>query len=107
VLETQRQHNCVGGCVMGNLASELSDVHEGFRKRLAGIFDIWRSHLADAVSRAQARGQIRMDTDASRLAQFLVAGLEGAILLSKVSKDITVMERCVEELIQHLTLYRT
>ena len=107
VLETQRQRNCVGGCLMGNLASELSDVHEGFRKRLAGIFDIWRTHLADAVSRAQARGQIRMDTDASRLAQFLVAGLEGAILLSKVSKDITVMERCVEELIQHLTLYRT
>jgi TetR/AcrR family transcriptional regulator, transcriptional repressor for nem operon len=107
VLEGQRLRKCVGGCVMGNLASELSDVHEGFRQRLAGIFDLWRVHLAKAVSRGQARGRLRADVDASRVAQFLVAGLEGSILLSKVTKDITVMERCVEELKRHLTLYRT
>ncbi len=107
VLEAQRQRNCVGGCVMGNLASELSDVHEGFRQRLVGIFDIWRARLAEAVSRGQGRGSLRADVDAARVAQFLVAGLEGAILLSKVTRDITVMERCVEELKEHLTLYRT
>ncbi len=107
VLEAQRQRNCVGGCVMGNLACELSDVHEGFRQRLAGIFDVWRTRLADAVGRGQSQGRIRAAADASRVAQFLVAGLEGAILLSKVTRDITVMERCVEELKQHLTLYRT
>ncbi|HMB88765.1 MAG TPA: TetR family transcriptional regulator C-terminal domain-containing protein [Candidatus Dormibacteraeota bacterium] len=107
VLEAQRLRKCVGGCVMGNLASELSDVHEGFRQRLAGIFDLWRVHLAEAVSRGQARGRLRADVDASRVAQFLVAGLEGSILLSKVAKDITVMERCVEELKRHLTLYGT
>jgi hypothetical protein len=45
--------------------------------------------------------------DAGRLAQFLVAGLEGSILLSKVIKDITVMERCVEEMKQHLAHYGT
>jgi len=106
VLDAQRQRNCVGGCVMGNLASELSDVHEGFRQRLADIFDVWRTHVAGAVRRGQERGRLRADTEASRLAQFLVAGLEGAILLSKVTKDITVMEKCVEELKQHLTLYR-
>jgi len=31
VLEMQRERNCVGGCPLGNLALELSDVHEGFR----------------------------------------------------------------------------
>jgi TetR/AcrR family transcriptional repressor of nem operon len=107
VLEAQRLRKCIGGCVMGNLASELSDVHEGFRQRLVGIFDLWRVRLAEAVSRGQARGRLRADMDASRVAQFLVAGLEGSILLSKVTKDITVMERCVEELKQHLTLYGT
>jgi TetR/AcrR family transcriptional regulator, transcriptional repressor for nem operon len=107
VLEAQRLRKCVGGCVMGNLASELSDVHEGFRLRLASIFDLWRVHLAEAVSRGQARGRLRADVDASRVAQFLVAGLEGSILLSKVTKDITIMERCVEELKRHLTLYGT
>ena len=62
VLEAQRLRKCVGGCVMGNLASELSDVHEGFRHRLAGIFDLWRVHLIHAAvahspQRADARHQ--------------------------------------------------
>jgi len=77
VLDAQRLRKCVGGCVMGNLASELSDVHEGFRLRLASIFDLWRVHLAEAVSRGQARGRLRADVDASRVAQFLVAGPRG------------------------------
>ena len=106
VLDTQRQRNCVGGCAMGNLASELSDVHEGFRQQLAGIFDVYRDHLAETIRRGQGSGGLRPDVDAARVAQFLVAGLEGAILLGKVTRDITVIERCVEELKAHLTLYR-
>ncbi len=106
VLDSQRQRNCVGGCAMGNLASELSDVHEGFRQRLAGIFDVYRDHLAEAIRRGQESGQIRSDADAGRVAQFLVGALEGAILLGKVTRDITVIERCVEELKVHLALYR-
>src|SRR5262249_25080647 len=90
LLHNQRQRTCVGGCPMGNLASELSDVHEEFRKRLAGIFLRWRTRLTEALERGQARGQVRADADAPGLAQFIVAALEGAILLTKVSKDIAV-----------------
>ena len=106
VLESQRQRNCVGGCPIGNLALELSDVHEGFRRRLAEIFDVWRSTLVDALGRCQVGGRAPAeDFDPSTVAQFLVAALEGAILLTKVTKDIAIMERCVEQLKQHLTLY--
>ena len=106
VLDSQRQRNCVGGCAMGNLACELSDVHEGFRQQLAGIFDVYRDHLAEAIRRGQQSGRLRPDADAVRVAQFLVGALEGAILLGKVTRDITVIERCVEELKVHLALYR-
>jgi TetR/AcrR family transcriptional repressor of nem operon len=105
VVGNQRERNCVGGCPIGNLASELSDVHEGFRQRLAGIFAAWRTKLTEALSRSQLRGRVRENFEPSALAQFLVAALEGAILLTKVTKDIRVMERCVEQLKQHLTLY--
>jgi TetR/AcrR family transcriptional regulator, transcriptional repressor for nem operon len=107
VLEAQRRRNCVGGCVMGNLACELSDVHEGFRQRLEQIFVQWRARLTEAFGRGQASGRVRQDCDPARAAQFVVAALEGAILMTKVSKDIVAMERCVEELKQHLTLYTT
>jgi TetR/AcrR family transcriptional repressor of nem operon len=105
VLENQRQRNCVGGCPIGNLALELSDVHEGFRQRLAEIFDVWRSTLTEALGRCPAGDPALADFDPSTVAQFLVAALEGAILLTKVTKDIAIMERCVEQLKQHLTLY--
>jgi TetR/AcrR family transcriptional repressor of nem operon len=104
VLEAQRERNCVGGCVMGNLASELSDVHEGFRTRLATLFSAWQRRLAGALEAARRRGEIVADADPGTLARFVVASLEGAILLAKVSKDIRVMEQCVTELKRYLTL---
>jgi TetR/AcrR family transcriptional repressor of nem operon len=105
VVEAQRQRKCVGGCAMGNLASELSDVHEGFRERLASVFTAWRERLTVALREAQARGEVVAACEPDAIGHFLVAGLEGAMLLSKVSKDIVVMEQCVIELKRYLTLY--
>ena len=105
VLDNQRQRSCIGGCPMGNLASELSDVHEGFRQRLAGMFLQWRVTLAEVLARGQESGRLRSGLDPASAAEFLVAALEGAILLTKVTRDISVMERCVTELKHHLTLY--
>jgi TetR/AcrR family transcriptional repressor of nem operon len=106
ILATQRARNCVGGCPIGNLATELADAHEGFRRRLAGGFERWRQCLAAALARAQALGTLAPDVEPAALARFLVAGIEGAILLTKVEKDIRVMEHCVAELRRHLALCR-
>ncbi|HET7342690.1 MAG TPA: TetR family transcriptional regulator C-terminal domain-containing protein [Methylomirabilota bacterium] len=105
VLDVQRRSKCVGGCPLGNLASELSDVHEGFRARLASVFTAWRARFTTALVEAQARGEVVAACRPEPVAHFLVAGLEGAILLTKVSKDIGVLEQCVSELKRYLTLY--
>jgi TetR/AcrR family transcriptional repressor of nem operon len=105
VLQAQRERNCVGGCVMGNLASELSDIHEGFRTRLATLFTAWQARLASALESARRRGQLTGAPEPETLARFVVASLEGAILLAKVSKDIRVMEQCVAELKRYLALH--
>ena len=105
VFQAQQERNCVGGCPMGNLASELSDVHEGFRARLAEIFTLWRARLTQALSEGQARQEVSPGCAPAAAAQFLVASLEGAILMTKVSKDIGVMEQCVAELKHYLSLY--
>jgi hypothetical protein len=107
VLEAQRGRNCVGGCPLGNLASELSDVHEGFRTRLAAIFIAWRDRLTRALDDARARGLVDDDCAPPAVAHFVVASLEGAILLAKVTKDIAAMERSVVELKRYLAGYET
>ena len=105
VVENSRQRSGVGGCPMGNLACELSDVHEGFRERLAEIFVLWRMKLGDVLRRGQTSGRLGAGIDPDGGAQFVVAVLEGAILMTKVTRDITVMEKCVRELKMHLTMY--
>ena len=105
LLEAQRERNGVGGCPLGTLASELSDVHEGFRARLASVFAAWSERLTLALQEARDRGEVLAACRPGAVARFLVASLEGAILLTKVKKDIAVMEQCVEELDRYLALY--
>ena len=107
LVESHRKRNCVGGCPMGNLACELSDVHEGFRQRLAEIFEHWRVKVEGALERGRASGRLRADLNVAGAAGFVVASLEGAILMAKVTRDIAVMEKSVVELKQYLTLYTT
>ena len=105
LLQAERERNCVGGCPIGNLASELSDVHEGFRAKLSGVFTLWGERLTQALQEGQARGEVSRGCDPVAAGRFLVASLEGAMLMTKVRKDISVMEQCVEEMKHYLTLY--
>ena len=105
LLEMQRAGNCVGGCPLGNLAAELSDVHEGFRARLASVFGAWRERLTEVLRTAQSRGTVDGTCRPEAVADFLVASLEGAILLAKLTKDIAVMEQCVAETKRYLSLF--
>ena len=103
--EVQRARNGVGGCPLGNLVAELSDLHEGFRDRLNRVFSAWRDRLTVALHEAQERGEVRAECRPEAVAHFLVASLEGAMLMTKLTKDIAVMEQCVEEMKRYLALY--
>ncbi len=107
LVEIQRKTNCVGGCPLGNLAAELSDTHEGFRARLQSVFSAWQERLTQALRDAQRQGDVSPECDPAAVAPFLVASLEGAILMTKLTKDIGVMERCVGEMKRYLSLYTT
>jgi TetR/AcrR family transcriptional repressor of nem operon len=104
VREIQRERNCVGGCPLGNLAAELSDLHEGFRSRLDAVFSAWRDRLTWALRHAQELGHLRPECRPEAVAHFLVAALEGAMLMTKLAKDIAVMEQCVDEMKRYLAL---
>ncbi|MEW6323906.1 MAG: TetR family transcriptional regulator C-terminal domain-containing protein [Nitrospirota bacterium] len=98
VLETARAARCNGGCPLGNLAAEMSDVHEPFRRRLAEVFESWRAVVARTLAAAQRRGEIGPDADVANLSSLILSTVEGAILLAKVQHDARVMERSFEGL---------
>jgi TetR/AcrR family transcriptional repressor of nem operon len=101
-----RQNGCTGGCLLGNLAVELSDIHEEFRRRLDSAFRNVRARIETALTQAKARGTLRPDADIARLAHFIVAGFEGALMMGKLHKDPAVVEGIVEEVKDHLAQYR-
>ena len=105
VLDLHRELNCAGGCPMGNMAMEMSDIHEGFRKKFQKVFEGWRNQVASSLQRGKASGQLSEDLDPTRLAQFVIAGVEGGILLTKVKKDIKILESCFKELKDHMRIY--
>jgi TetR/AcrR family transcriptional repressor of nem operon len=100
-------NGCRGGCVFGNLAIELADVHEGFRARLSESFRRLSAAFASLVEKARAAGEVRSDTDAAALGTFLVACLEGGILLAKVHKSPEPLEVTLRAAQAHLASHRT
>jgi len=92
------QHDRDGGTgsPFGNLAGEMADSHEGFRQRLDEVFARWTGQL-DALLR-EAGGLLREGVDTVRLARFIVASLEGGMLMTRVTRDVGVMEGIGEDL---------
>jgi TetR/AcrR family transcriptional regulator, transcriptional repressor for nem operon len=90
--ESVRPEDVRGGCPLNNLAQEMSPLDEGFRKRLAQIFDAWRQGVATALREGQARGRVRRDVQPAEAAGFLIATLEGYVSLAKNAQDPNVMK---------------
>ncbi len=92
------KNGCQGGCPFGNFALEMSDVHNGFRKRIDGIFDDWAAQIELVLQEGKRRGEIKKNIDAKALAHLLVALSEGATLLVKAKKSTSVYRACAKSL---------
>jgi TetR/AcrR family transcriptional repressor of nem operon len=92
----QRDREGGSGSPFGNLAGELADAHEGFRQRLDEVFERWTGQL-DALLR-EVGGQLREGVDTVRLARFIIASLEGGMLMTRVTRDVAAMEGIGEDL---------
>jgi TetR/AcrR family transcriptional repressor of nem operon len=89
VVTAQAERGCKGGSPFGNLAGEMADAHEGFRERIEQVFERWASQIQSLLW--EARGQLAPATDAARLARFIIATLEGALLMTRVKRDVAML----------------
>jgi len=91
-----------GGCIIGNLSTALSDTHEGFRRRLAVCFDEmaleFKPYL-DATVQKSGRGRL---VDTGALAYYIVAIIEGSIMLTRTQQEKQLMICHFDYLKEHL-----
>jgi len=87
-----REHDAKNGCLIGNFAAEASDHSEVIRKRVAAIYKELRGAVAYCLKDAVKAGELRKTFKVSEVADFIVSGLQGSILVSKVEPDLGYME---------------
>ena len=93
-----RRRNRKGGCLIGNLSTALSDTHPAFRKRLGECFDEMASEFQVHLDEAAASRGLSGDQDTGEMARYIVSVIEGAIMLTRAYRDVSVIERQVHHL---------
>jgi TetR/AcrR family transcriptional regulator, transcriptional repressor for nem operon len=81
------KRNYDAGCMIGNLALEMSASSRPIRERLAAVFAAWSRGIETCVREAQADGSMRRDLNAKNVANLLLNSWQGAAMRAKVNKD--------------------
>lgn len=91
-----------GGCYVMNTAIEADDAHPALRERAHAAIQRWLALLHDMVADGIVRGEIRPEVDPDTVATVLVAALEGAVMLSKITGNREQMRRVAAHLSAYL-----
>ena len=89
------------GCPFGNLAQEMSAIHESLRLALSDFFLACTERLEQCFEEGKEAGVFKESLPSRQFAEFALAQIQGSYLLRKTHKDSLVMERNVETL-RHL-----
>jgi AcrR family transcriptional regulator len=94
-----RSRDVRSGCPLVNLAQEMSQLDEQFRKRLERIFHAWQEEIAMALRRGQSQGTVRRDLVPEETSRFLVAMVEGYEVLAKNAQDAKVWHMGIRNIV--------
>lgn len=92
----------IGGCPILNTAIESDDTNPALRERVRAVIDEWRVTLRTLVQTGIARGEIRPDVDADRLALLIIATMEGAVMLARILNSAAPLEQAYTHLATYI-----
>jgi TetR/AcrR family transcriptional regulator, transcriptional repressor for nem operon len=101
-VQRMERSRCCGGCPMGNLAAELSDVNSRFRERIAEFFEECIAGIEGIVRQGVREGEFRPDLDPRAAGALLFGSLEGLMLLSKSLRKIAPLEKGFQQALELL-----
>lgn len=90
--DSLRAVGAVRGCLLGNLALELSTTDEVVRRRLEDAFAEQVDLLAAVLAEAAAAGEIPPQHGTPTQARALLAQLEGMVMFAKLANDPAVLD---------------
>lgn len=82
-----KEANYSWGCLLGNMAQELSDIDEDFRKIIDKTLDTVQKKLATQLKKAQEAGEINPNLDLDAMAEIIIFTWHGSLIRMKASRD--------------------
>jgi TetR/AcrR family transcriptional repressor of nem operon len=84
------------GCLLAMFALEMSGSSEPLRQAVGDAFSGWQARVAELLRQAQAAGELDPERDPQPLAAMLLEGWEGALMRSRVSRDLAGLHNFVD-----------
>jgi TetR/AcrR family transcriptional repressor of nem operon len=106
-LELQTTFSMTRGCPFGTIGNGVTEDDELIRVDLMRIFDTVRGKLSAFFIMEKARGRLMPEADETKLAEFCLATVQGAMLMGKIRRDADVVEVTMRQALEHLKRYET
>ncbi|HEX6493614.1 MAG TPA: TetR family transcriptional regulator [Candidatus Dormibacteraeota bacterium] len=106
LVDLQRERGCMGGCPIGSLASELSDLDEDARTDLRAGFARWEGAIRDGLQAMHDRGELSSGANPDQLALATLAALQGGLLLTQLRRDTAPLEAALDAMIDRIASLR-
>jgi len=100
-------NNEIAGCLIGSMCAELALTDEVIRVEISHIFEKWKNLFSKGLTRLQAKGLLRSDADTEAMAEHFLISSQGAFLMAKANKDISIIEKTIYESIKYIRSYAT
>ncbi len=84
------------GCPLGNLILELSTKDIYLSRLTDEILIVWHTHIEKALLKAKEKRIIAKDADLINIGNFIIAGVEGCVMLSKSKHNKKVLKGCFD-----------
>jgi TetR/AcrR family transcriptional repressor of nem operon len=82
-------------CLSGALSGEILALPGELRVRIDGFFRAHQDWLAEILKRGAARGEFTLAAPPAKVARFLFAALQGALLVKRTTGDVTQLRDVV------------
>lgn len=87
LVQRMTEHDRCYGCLITNTAIELCPHDEETQSQIDINFRNVANAFKQALSKAQAQGEIKGDRDINSIAQYLTSSLQGLQVIAKVNRD--------------------
>jgi TetR/AcrR family transcriptional repressor of nem operon len=96
------QTDCKYGCPLGRLALEIDPENRPAHKLIAENFQGWIGAVRECID--QIKPRLPQDTDPEALATYVLAVMEGGVMISRSYGSVEPFDRAVKQLRQHFQL---